>query len=424
MLIRFKLRKAHEGRLRATICIEGKEEYEGYLNGSLDELKSSFDQWQKAYLGLENIGLRLTPKPQTTTVSKAEVQDFADSFKKKFNKWLKGEGDEKWQKVLRKLAGKFDKSSEDEIKIFLDVDEEESILRRFPWQDWDFFQENCSTKEVVLYDNVELNPVIPLADAVKVLVVIGNNEDIEQGVQEDLNGLRELERKNRGVFNILEQPTPHELLSELRSKSYQIFIFTGHSRSDLNQKIGWIELSKTDSLTVSKLKSALSEAIDGGLQLCILNSCDGLGFAKQLIELKLPLAIVMREPVPDDVAAKFLRVFLDEFSSGQSFFKSFREARDRLEGFSLQYPGVCWLPTIYTGIEEELPTWSRLRGQYIESKPLPNPHSKKIWRQWSFLTGVAFTSIAAFIAIWVIRDGEPINPHPELFSLGDKNLTP
>ncbi|MEL7039596.1 MAG: hypothetical protein AAFO04_28890, partial [Cyanobacteria bacterium J06592_8] len=114
------------------------------------------------------------------------------------------------------------------------------------------------------------------------MFVIGNNEGIEQGVQEDLNSLRELERKNRGVFNILEQPSPHELLSELKSKSYQIFIFTGHSKSDENQKIGWIELSKTDSLTVSNLKFTLSEAIDGGLQLCILNSCDGLGFAKQL----------------------------------------------------------------------------------------------------------------------------------------------
>jgi hypothetical protein len=302
---------------------------------------------------------------------------------------------------------------EEEIRIFLDV--EDNNLQCFPWQDWEFFEDHCPNAEVTLYKRINTNKEISLSDAVKVLVVVGNNEGIEEGVQEDLNAIQELENQKRGGFKVLKQPSRHDLLSELRSKSYQIFIFTGHSGSDSNKDIGWIELSETDHLKISDLKLALREAITGGLQLCIFNSCDGLGLAKQLNQLKLPLAIVMREPVPDDVAAKFLRVFLENYSGGESFFKSFREARHQLEGFNRQYPHVYWLPTVCTGVLGEPPTWLQLIGKNKPKLTLP--------------VRVAVISIVALIGVglirvWIESQRPNITPSPELFSLGEKKLTP
>ncbi|WP_413166886.1 ABC transporter substrate-binding protein [Capilliphycus salinus ALCB114379] len=421
MLIRFRLRSAPEGKFRAAIFIDGKELQEGYLSAP-DELQSSFKQWQEAYLGLEDVALRLTPRSKRRQFSRGEIRNFSESFKKSFDQWL--QGDEKWRKAREKLLVELHKKSEDEIHIFLDT--EESNLRRFPWQDWEFFEEYCPNAEVTVYESTDICKAIPSSDRVKVLVVVGNNEGIEEGVKKDLEAIKELENQKRGVFKVLEQPTRHDLLTELRSKSYQIFIFTGHSGSNDGKDIGWIELSQTDQLQIDDLKLTLREAIKGGLQLCIFNSCDGLGLAKQLSKLLLPVAIVMREPVPDDVAAKFLRVFLEKYSGGQSFFKSFREARCHLEGFQHQYPGVCWLPTVCTGILEEPPTWWNLITP-IELKP---PQRKSFWKHPLFRVGVGSAAIIiGLVLIYkVVRiernQQSPINHNSELLSLGDKNLTP
>lgn len=398
MLLRFKLRKAEDGKIRATVFLDGEELAEGCLTASLDELKSSFRQWQEGYLGLENVALRLTPVSVKQRFSRDEIARFAESFRQGFDKWLRG--DAEWQKAREKLARRLANKSEDEIRIFLDVDEAD--LRRFPWQDWEFFQEHCQDAEVALYERIDATKTNSPSGSVKVLVVVGNNEGIAEGIREDLKAIKELEQQNKGIFNVLEQPSRHDLLNELRSQPYEIFIFTGHSGSSDNKEIGWIELSQTDSLKISDLKLALRQAINKRLQLCIFNSCDGLGLAKQLAELKLPLAIVMREPVPDEVAARFLRVFLQKFSNDESFFKSFREARHGLEGFNAQYPGVYWLPSICIGISVEPPTWQQLSGseESITDKkdfPLPPPPPVPIWKRLLLPTGlvaVALLSLA------------------------------
>ncbi len=421
MLLRLRLRKAPEEKFRATVYVDKEEFSEGYLSASLDELYSSFKQWQEAYLGLDDVALRLTPKPEKKLFTRDEINNFAESFKHSFDEWLIG--DKQWQKTREKLVQNLAHKPDKEISIFLDV--EDNNLRRFPWQDWEFFEDHCPNAEVTLYKRTNTDKEIPLSDTVKVLVVVGNNKGIEEGVQEDLNAIKELEQQDRGIFKILEQPNRHELLSELWSKSYQIFIFTGHSGSDSNKDIGWIELSETDDLKITDLKLALREAITGGLQLCIFNSCDGLGLAKQLNQLQLPLAIVMREPVPDDVAAKFLRVFLEYYSGGQSFFQSFREARHRLEGFNGQYPHVYWLPTVCTGMLGEPPTWLELIKNKTDDESIKDKdNGKKIksWKRWVFPVGVPLTLIGAFIIHKLITPPPP--PFPELFSLGEKKLTP
>lgn len=415
MLLRFKLRKADGGKFRATVFLDGEELAEGYLTASLDELKSSFHQWQEAYLTLDNVALRLTPPPTPPKqhFSRDEIATFAESFKLGLDGWLRGDAD--WQKAREKLARRLAHKSEDEIRIFLDVDEGD--LRRFPWQDWEFFQENCQDAEVALYERMDSSKLISPSGSVKVLVVVGNNEGIAEGIREDLKAIKELEQQNKGVFKVLEQPSRHELLDELRSQ-YEIFIFTGHSGSSDSKEIGWIELSKTDSLKFSDLKLALREAISKRLQLCIFNSCDGLGLAKQLSALKLPLAIVMREPVPDDVAARFLRVFLENFSNGQSFFKSFREARHRLEGFNAQYPGVYWLPAICIGSSVEPPTWEQLGGKPItddneEDFLPPRPDDRlPIWKKLLLpgLVAVTLLSLASGYYLYTHVRSDQLSP--------------
>ena len=86
---------------------------------------------------------------------------------------------------------------------------------------------------------------------------------------------------------------------------------THHGRS------GRFYINKTESLTVEELKQGFKLAVSSGLQLAIINSCDGLGIARQLEDLGIPQTIVMREPVCDRVAQDFLKYFLQPiFAAG------------------------------------------------------------------------------------------------------------
>jgi hypothetical protein len=80
-------------------------------------------------------------------------------------------------------------------------------------------------------------------------------------------------------------------------------------------------------LTTSDLKYALKTAVEKGLKIAVFNSCDGLGLARELADLKIPQILVMREPVPDKVAQEFLKYFLIAYARGESFYLAVKEAR-------------------------------------------------------------------------------------------------
>jgi hypothetical protein len=123
------------------------------------------------------------------------------------------------------------------------------------------------------------------------------------------------------------------------------YIFAGHSSTD-SQQTGRIELNDRESLTIPELKYALRSAIALGLKLAIFNSCDGLGLAKDLADLQIPSVVVMREPVPNEVAQVFVKKFLEGFANNDSLYASLREARKSLEEIEDRYPCASWLPVI------------------------------------------------------------------------------
>ena len=98
------------------------------------------------------------------------------------------------------------------------------------------------------------------------------------------------------------------------------------------------------------------------MQLAIFNSCDGLGLAANLAELQIPQMIVMREPVPDRVAQKFLKNFLSEFASEKPLYYAVRAAREKLQGLEDEFPCATWLPTLCQNPAAVPRTWQELRG--------------------------------------------------------------
>jgi hypothetical protein len=137
------------------------------------------------------------------------------------------------------------------------------------------------------------------------------------------------------------------LNDELWLQSWDILFFAGHSCTQSEtEEIGYFHINQTDTLTIAELKNALTKAISQGLHLAIFNSCDGLGIANNLADLHIPQMIVMREPVPDQVAQEFLKNFLTEFSNGKPLYQSVREARYKLQGLEDKFPCATLLPVI------------------------------------------------------------------------------
>ena len=138
-----------------------------------------------------------------------------------------------------------------------------------------------------------------------------------------------------------------------------------------------MQVNATEALTVEQLKYALQRAVQKGLQLAILNSCDGLGLAWALADLHLPQTIVMREPVPDAIAHQFLKGFLAEFSRGQPLYSSVRAAREKLHGLTDLGNCAAWLPVIVQNPAEEPPTWQELVGHRPIAPPVPQSQSQQ-----------------------------------------------
>ncbi|MEL7223396.1 MAG: CHAT domain-containing protein, partial [Cyanobacteria bacterium J06576_12] len=233
-----------------------------------------------------------------------------------------------------------------------------SVLR-FPWQLWELFED---------YPNAELSVSLPTysrsvkqtptaSTAVRILAVLGNDEGIDVETDREILG-----QLPSAKVTLLAQPSLEELQHQLWQGTWDVLFFAGHSTS---QGQGHLQVNATESLTIEQLKYALQRAIGYGLQLAILNSCDGLGLAWHLADLYLPQTIVMREPVSDAIAQQFLKAFLTALSRGQSLYLSVREAREKLHGRTDLGSSAAWLPVIVQNPSEAPPTWQGLMGQPV-----------------------------------------------------------
>ncbi|MBX9254245.1 substrate-binding domain-containing protein [Desmonostoc muscorum CCALA 125] len=408
-VVNLKLRRTSEKGFLVILRAKNlDEETEGFLPPLLPELESSFNQWQTAYRQIEAVrscvapapGLRLTPK-SVTIHSHAE---HTGAVKDYLNQWLNS-GDSKWRPIRDRLIAIAQQlhQSNDEIRVIIDAVDID--LRRLPWQVWNLFEEHYPQTEIALSApksaNQQTNKLVPKSIKIRILVAVGRSDGIN--TKDDLKVIQDLEKHGVEVVCLI-QPSRKELCEALwDEKGYHIFVFTGHSGSQEDGQIGWIELNNEDSLTIEEFKEAFKQAIHKGLQLGIFNSCDGLGLANQIAQLHLPQIIIMREPVPDPVAVEFLKYFFQEFSRNNSLFTSVQKARKRLEHFKSDYPGAIWLPTICIEPNFEPLNWQGLCGVSPRILPPVKPDNSihqphKNIKPW-LLTGLISVAIgsAAYI---------------------------
>jgi hypothetical protein len=318
------------------------ERNEGHLPAH-PEILEVFSKWQTAFEIIAGVR-RIEPKCPPQTFS---CEESADVLKKSLNDWLNRGDREEWRKIRDFLMTQATKHNVEEGKgevTRIIVQTNDSELWQLPWSALDLSR--LGIKAEIAFSLSEWKGKterLPKGTKVRILVVLGNSGNLDTDFDRQL-----LQATPHAKITVLKQPSKAELLEQLRSDAgWHIFFFAGHSGTVKEEHIGQFEINEEEILTIEDLKNCFTTAIENGLQLAIFNSCDGVGLAKQLAELNLPQSIVMRLPVPDEVAKKFLQLFLERFAKqGKSLYAAVYETRGILEDEFKQYPGVGWLPML------------------------------------------------------------------------------
>jgi branched-chain amino acid transport system substrate-binding protein len=330
------------------------------------EIIDLYNIWQKAYYSWGQTyrwwRRRIdVPEQINTNYSSVDREDKANTYARQFeaalNEWLdRSDLGELREELLHTV------NRNDSVSFILKTDNKE--LQRLPWELWRLIKNRYHQAEVAL-SSISAPIKGPLRSSVKILVILGSDEKID--IHSDWTILREKLPNNELV--LLEKPSADEFRKTLRGQPWDIIFFAGHSSTQREGNDARIWINDQDYLSPQQLRSSLEKAVINGLKLAIFNSCDGLGLARQLETLQIPHIIVMREPVHDEVAQKFLKGFLTSFAEGASLHEAVREARDQLRLIENDSPNASWLPVIFQNSEEP-PLF------YPQEEPLPKPVGK------------------------------------------------
>lgn len=366
---------------------------------AVPELARSIQQWQTLYFALyAHLGWRRSARDSfefddevadVSHISQAEFESVCQQLQIRLNQWLNSDGFGQIQRQIRTYL-----HPDDRIRIAIAANDRS--LLQLPWHLWQLL-DDYPTAEIALspseYARSQPAPAQIKPAQVSILAILGNSQGID--VEYDRQILSQLAQAN---IHWLIEPSSEQLQAQLWERKWDLLFFAGHSSS---QERGCIQINATETLTIDRLKYALKRAISNGLKLAIFNSCDGLGLARDLAELRIPQTIVMRQPVPDRVAQEFLKTFLQAFSAGQSLYYSVREAREKLQLLESDFPCATWLPVICQNPAEPAAVWAdwcqpEILAPAIE---IDRPGSALAQRTWRKPLSRSIISIAACSAI-------------------------
>ncbi|WP_295620872.1 CHASE2 domain-containing protein [Chamaesiphon sp. GL140_3_metabinner_50] len=357
---------------------------------AMPELDRLMQQWQTLYFALyAHLGWRRSncsfefdiDEADVTHISEAEFESVCQELQVCLNRWLNSDGFGQIQRRIRTYL-----SPDDRIRIAISA-QDASVLQ-LPWHLWQLL-EDYPTAEIALspaeYDRSPSAPPQIKPERVSILAILGNSQGID--VEYDRRILSQLPQAE---IHWLIEPSSEQLQSQLWEGRWDVLFFAGHSSS---QGRGCMQINATETLTIDRLKYGLKRAIANGLKLAIFNSCDGLGLAWDLADLRIPQTIVMRQPVPDRVAQAFLTTFLQTFAAGRSLYYSVREAREKLQLLESEFPCATWLPVICQNPAEPAAVWADWCQAVVEFEVIPPP--ARTWRKSLMRSAIAIAACSA-----------------------------
>jgi len=326
------------------------------------ELVASIKDWRAAYHADVRI-VRLEKNPNIIhNSSDINHPQLTDKLKKNLNNWLSSP---EFLPTKDKLMAGLNRNQ----VVLVGIDINDPDLKYAPWHLWNFFEHFPRSDYALLRPNFSKLDDFSNGSKVdrsklNIIAIIGDSTGINTGedttIIKGLPGVHDLQ--------ILGEPSKDKVTEVLwDSQNTDILFFAGHGKKD--QDRGRICINEKETLGVEEMRSGLQKRIQEGLQLAIFNSCDGLELGEELADLHIPQAIVMKEAVPDDIAQRFLKDFLTEFSQGVPLVQALRQTRNKLKDKEYEYPYASWLPVLYCNPTEPLMQWSRPQPPFLQRYP-------------------------------------------------------
>ncbi|MEA5518184.1 ABC transporter substrate-binding protein [Limnoraphis robusta] len=330
------------------------------------EIQKNYEEWQENYRVLGDRMIQVAEVQITNQSTYQECLDATETLEYTLATWFKNPifGD-----IRGRIVGRLkDVESNESVRVILDT--ANPYLRKLSWDRWDLFERDyfLPNAELVLLSRYN-RPPETLRIPVRILAIFGSDAGGLQ-LQKDLKEIQNLAEYGGEVTCIPEEGdslTLQTLCNTLSRGNWDIIFYAGHSSGQS------ICLSNQSNLPINNLRQALRIAAPN-IKLAIFNSCDGLDIAEYLAEFNIPHLIVMREPVPDQVARSFLKYFLEEFIQGIPLHAAVHQARKALHRVEIQnneqpyYPGASWLPILLQN-----PTAPQLYWPQPEPEPEPEP---------------------------------------------------
>ncbi len=366
ILLTFRTGENNDFSVHPELLKDGKpiEEWKRKSIRVLPDLQQKYDCWKEHYIQQANQphDKRIILPPATIHASSLKnFQNAADELKASLHQWFNSPQLEALKEsIVNRIRGLSDPSVPIFFKFNTFSQEQNTFLRRLPWSCWDLFDELPNADAALGFAYTD--SVKPSLRNLKILAVFGSDEG-GINLEADRRFVSQLKQFGARVRD-LSCPKPETLYSTLRHNAYDVLFFAGHSLSTDGQRNGELLLQPQRPVSMKRFLSSLQTAARRGLKLAIFNSCDGLGLADLLTQrARIPSVVVFREPVPDEVARRFLQYFLQEFSNGTPLFRAVREARNQLQFLEDRpenpLPCASWLPVVCQNPSQSELVWDK-----------------------------------------------------------------
>lgn len=342
----------------------------------LESLTTLYQDWQQAYLNFYTSQQFCTTLnyPESLTTSnlrgrvaesgslasrpfdwRARLRHAENKLLDEFHLWLRSAElcriRDTLASAVRNLAlAELDRSCVDIFVTCSSID-----LARLPWEAWEIGTDFPATGKIQIA-RTAINRVGPVPQHLRrrqprILVIWGDNTKLN--FEKERKALRSLRRIADVEFVGWQ---PGDDIATLKAKiceaiadaqGWDVLFFAGHS--DENEIAGGeLAIAPGIWISIKEISRELTKAKERGLQFAIFNSCKGLSIAESLIDLGLSQVAVMREPIHNLVAEKFLVGFLQELAKYKDVHDALLEVCTDLKSkCDITYPSAYLIPSLF-----------------------------------------------------------------------------
>jgi len=217
---------------------------------------------------------------------------------------------------------------------------------------WEYLYDSRPAEFICLSRETPIIRYLEVSQPIKPLSVTPPLRILAMAVSPDQLAVLEVEREKQlvdeatkelqaaGLMNLtwLSGQTWRDLQSAMRTGTWHLFHFIGHSSFERRAEEGFIVLNdedgKSQSLSATKLGRLLAD--HSSLRLVLLNSCEGAKGSEHdifssisaiLVRRGIPAVLAMQHKITDSAAIEFSRAFYEALTAGMPVDASLVEAR-------------------------------------------------------------------------------------------------